>query len=100
MKIRVVSQKRCCAERQTRTNKSSLSMCYEEIACPKCSSLNVKKNDITAQRKQRYRCKGCKCKFIIDGLQSQCRERATPNTLSASSLSYGGSMPVAKIFKS
>jgi IS1 family transposase/transposase-like protein len=41
-------------------------MCYEEFTCPRCSSLNVKKNGITAQQKQRYRCKDCERQFITD----------------------------------
>src|SRR2546423_1709075 len=41
-------------------------MCYEEVACPSCSSLNVKKNGITRQQKQRYRCKDCERQFITD----------------------------------
>jgi IS1 family transposase/transposase-like protein len=41
-------------------------MCYEEVACPRCSSLNVKKNGITAQHKQRYQCKECERQFITD----------------------------------
>jgi insertion element IS1 protein InsB len=41
-------------------------MCYEEVACPRCSSLNVKKNGINAQHKQRYRCKDCERQFITD----------------------------------
>jgi insertion element IS1 protein InsB len=41
-------------------------MCYEEVACPRCSSLNVKKNGITRQHKQRYRCKDCDRQFITD----------------------------------
>jgi IS1 family transposase/transposase-like protein len=41
-------------------------MCYEEVACPRCSSLNVKKNGITAQHKQRSRCKDCERQFITD----------------------------------
>ncbi len=41
-------------------------MCYEEVACPRCLSLNVKKNGITAQYKQRYRCKDCEGQFITD----------------------------------
>ena len=39
-------------------------MCYEEVACPRCSSLNIKKNGISAQHKQRYRCKDCERQFI------------------------------------
>ena len=41
-------------------------MCYEEVACPRCSSLNVKKNGTTGQQKQRYRCQDCKRQFITD----------------------------------
>jgi transposase-like protein len=41
-------------------------MCYEEVACPRCSSLNIKKNGITTQHKQRYRCKDCERQFITD----------------------------------
>lgn len=41
-------------------------MCYEEVACPRCSSLNIKKNGITRQQKQRYRCKDCQRQFITD----------------------------------
>jgi insertion element IS1 protein InsB len=41
-------------------------MCYEEVTCPRCSSLNVKKNGITTQHKQRYRCKDCERQFITD----------------------------------
>lgn len=39
-------------------------MCYEEIPCPDCSSLNVVKNGKTAQQKQRYLCKDCRRQFI------------------------------------
>ena len=41
-------------------------MRYEEVACPRRSSLNVKKNGISAQHKQRYRCKDCARQFITD----------------------------------
>ncbi len=40
-------------------------MHYETITCPACSSLNIKKNGINKQRKQRYRCKGCGRQFIL-----------------------------------
>src|SRR5688572_16857273 len=39
-------------------------MCFEEIACPRCASLEVKKNGRTANCKQRYRCKSCGRQFI------------------------------------
>jgi transposase-like protein len=38
----------------------------EEIACPRCSSPNIKKNGTTANRKQKYRCKDCRRQFIAD----------------------------------
>ncbi len=40
-------------------------MHYETITCPVCSSLNIKKNGINKQRKQRYRCKICGRQFIL-----------------------------------
>ena len=40
-------------------------MHYETITCPVCSSLNIKKNGINKQRKQRYRCKACARQFIL-----------------------------------
>jgi transposase-like protein len=39
-------------------------VCYQEIACPRCSSLNIKKNGKTANQKQRYYCKACGRQFI------------------------------------
>lgn len=48
-------------------------MCYEEIACPRCSSLNVKKNGISAQHKQRYQCKDCERQFITDSTAQACK---------------------------
>ncbi len=40
-------------------------MHYETITCPVCSSLNIKKNGINKQGKQRYRCKECGRQFIL-----------------------------------
>lgn len=40
-------------------------MHYETITCPACSSLNIKKNGINKQRKQRYQCKLCGKQFIL-----------------------------------
>lgn len=40
-------------------------MQYETITCPVCSSLNIKNNGISKQRKQRYRCKVCGRQFIL-----------------------------------
>ncbi|MCP9495207.1 MAG: IS1 family transposase [Pyrinomonadaceae bacterium MAG19_C2-C3] len=48
-------------------------MCYEEVTCPRCSSLNVKKNGITAQEKQRYQCKDCRRQFITDYTNFACK---------------------------
>lgn len=41
-------------------------MQYEKITCPVCSSLNIKKNGINKQGKQRYRCKACGRQFILN----------------------------------
>ena len=40
-------------------------MHYETITCPVCSSLNIKKNGINKQGKQRYRCQICGRQFIL-----------------------------------
>lgn len=40
-------------------------MQYEIITCPVCSSLNIKKNGINKQGKQRYRCQECARQFIL-----------------------------------
>jgi transposase-like protein len=39
-------------------------MCFEEIACPRCSSTKIKKNGKTANRKERYQCKNYGRQFI------------------------------------
>lgn len=36
-----------------------------EVTCPRCSARSIQKNDITANRKQRYRCKRCRRQFIL-----------------------------------
>lgn len=41
-------------------------MCYQEVVCPRCSSLNIKQNGKTANQKQRYCCKECGRQFITD----------------------------------
>jgi insertion element IS1 protein InsB len=51
-------------------------MCYEEVACPRCSSPDVKKNGITAQHKQRLRRKECERRFITDYTYQAYRPRA------------------------
>ena len=40
-------------------------MQFESITCPVCSSLNIKKNGINKQRKQRYQCRECGRQFIL-----------------------------------
>ena len=37
----------------------------EEIICPRCGASHIKKNGITAQAKQRYRCKKCGKGFLF-----------------------------------
>jgi len=65
-------------------------MCYEEVACPRCSSLNVKKNGITAQRKQRFRCKECDRQFITDytyqAYKAGVRSLVLPMTMNGSGI--------------
>ena len=65
-------------------------MCYEEVACPRCSSLNIKKNGITANNKQRYRCKECYRQFITNYTYQACkpavRALVLPMTLNASGI--------------
>ena len=41
-------------------------MCYQKIACPHCSSFNLKKNGKTSNQKQKYRCRDCAKQFITD----------------------------------
>lgn len=65
-------------------------MCYEEVACPRCSSLNVKKNGITRQQKQRYRRKDCKRQFITDytyqAYKAGVRSLVLPMTINGSGI--------------
>jgi insertion element IS1 protein InsB len=65
-------------------------MCYEEVACPRCSSLNVKKNGISAQQKQRYRCKDCERQFITDytyqAYKAEVRSLVLPMTMNGSGI--------------
>jgi len=65
-------------------------MCYEEVTCPRCSSLNVKKNGTTRQQKQRYQCKDCQRQFITDysyrGCVSSVRELVVPMTINGSGI--------------
>ena len=65
-------------------------MCYEEVACPRCSALNVKKRGITANNKQRFRCSACNRQFITDYTYQACnpavRALVLPMTLTASGM--------------
>ncbi len=65
-------------------------MCYEEVACPRCSSPNVKKNGITAQQKQRYRCKACERQFITaytyQAYKAEVRLLILPMTMNGSGI--------------
>jgi len=63
-------------------------MCYEEIPCPDCSSLNIVKNGKTAQQKQRYLCKDCRRQFIRNytylGCVGAVRAMIVPLTMNGS----------------
>ncbi len=65
-------------------------MCFEEIACPSCSALNVVKNGTTANRKQKYLCRSCRRQFIRDytyqGCRSEVRRLIVPMTLNGSGI--------------
>jgi len=65
-------------------------MCYKEITCPRCCSRNIIKNGITAQDKQRFRCKACRRQFITDysyrGCQLQFRQMIVPMTMNGSGI--------------
>jgi len=60
-------------------------MSFEEIACQRCASLEIKKNGRTANCKQRYRCKDCGQQFITNysylGRLDYVRELIVPMTL-------------------
>lgn len=65
-------------------------MCFEEIACPRCSSRNIEKNGTTANRKQKYRCKDCRRQFITHytyrGHQNFIRDLIIPMTMNSSGI--------------
>jgi IS1 family transposase/transposase-like protein len=65
-------------------------VCFEEIACPSCSSRNIKKNGTTANRKQKYRCKDCCRQFITDYTYRGCvpvlRDLIVPMTMNSSGI--------------
>ena len=65
-------------------------MCYKEITCPRCSSLNIIKNGKTANDKQRYLCKACRRQFITAytylGCDPRVRQMILPLTLNSSGI--------------
>ncbi len=65
-------------------------MQFESIICPACSSLNIKKNGINKQTKQRYRCNGCGKQFILRysyrAYLRQIRELIVPMCLNGSGI--------------
>jgi IS1 family transposase/transposase-like protein len=65
-------------------------MCYEEITCPRCSSLNIKKNGKTVNQKQRCLCKDCRRQFITRypwrGYQGAWRALIVPMALNGSGI--------------
>ncbi len=65
-------------------------MQFESITCPACSSLNIKKNGINKQRKQRYRCKRCGKQFIVKysyrAYLKHIRELIVPMSLNGSGI--------------
>jgi insertion element IS1 protein InsB len=65
-------------------------VCFEEVACPSCSSRNIKKNGTTTNRKQKYRCKDCCRQFITDYRYRGCvpvlRNLIVPMTMNSSGI--------------
>lgn len=65
-------------------------MCFEEINCPSCSSLNVVKNGRTSNKKQKYLCKDCRRQFITrysyQGCRKEVRSLIVPLTLNGSGI--------------
>jgi IS1 family transposase/transposase-like protein len=63
---------------------------FESITCPACSSLNIKKNGINKQRKQRYQCKRCGKQFIVKysyrAYLKHIRELIVPMSLNGSGI--------------
>jgi insertion element IS1 protein InsB len=65
-------------------------VCKEKITCPRCASLHIKKNGITHQRKQKYRCQDCHRQFITCYSYQGCvpfvRSLIVPMTLNGSGI--------------
>jgi insertion element IS1 protein InsB len=61
---------------------------YKPITCPRCRSLSIIKNGISAQGKQRYRCRDCLRQFITNYTYRAClpevRELIVPMTMNGS----------------
>ncbi len=65
-------------------------MCFTEIHCPNCQSLNLVKNGKTRNKKQKYRCKNCQKQFITNytyrGCRKDIRSLILPMTLNSSGI--------------
>jgi insertion element IS1 protein InsB len=74
-------------------------VCFAEIACPSCSSWNIKKNGTTANRKQNYRGTDCCRQFLTDytdrGRQPLTRDLIVPMTMNSSRI-----RDIARVFHS
>lgn len=61
-----------------------------EITCPRCSAQNCKKNGISKQGKQRYRCKTCQRQFILlytrRGFSSKIKQQIVTMCLNGSGI--------------
>jgi transposase-like protein len=69
-----------------------------EIKCKNCGSLKITKNGIV-RKKQRYKCKDCKCNFVL----GDKREKITPEGKALCVLLYSSGKSsygfIAKLFK-
>jgi IS1 family transposase len=65
-------------------------VCKEKITCPRCASLHIKKNGISANGKQRYCCHDCHRQFITRYSYQGCipfvRSLIVPMTLNGSGI--------------
>jgi IS1 family transposase/transposase-like protein len=65
-------------------------VCFEEITCPSCASRHIVKNGTTANRKQKYLCRGCRRQLIItysyQGCRSAVRRLIVPMALNGSGI--------------
>ncbi len=65
-------------------------MCKEKITCPSCASRHIRKNGISRNGKQRYRCQNCRRQFITSYTYHGCipfvRSLIVPMTLNGSGI--------------